>query len=81
VNFETKRLNSIAAHCCADATEITIVTSDDVYFTTRIADEAHGLFGLITEGENQKPADWGRTLSCPLPMGVVPARTCARHSA
>jgi hypothetical protein len=52
VNLKTKRLNPIDADRSADATDITKVTSDGVFFTARIADEAHGLFGLITEDEN-----------------------------
>ena len=29
-----------------------LTLSDGVYFTAKIADEEHGLFGLITEHEN-----------------------------
>jgi len=52
VNLKNKRLNSTDADRSADATDITQITSDGIFFTARIADEAHGLFGLITEDEN-----------------------------
>jgi len=38
---------------CARADTWDLLTlSDGVYFTAKIADEEHGLFGLITEHEN-----------------------------
>jgi len=34
---------------------------DGVYFTSGIANEEHGLFGLITEDESRTLEIWGRT--------------------